>query len=54
MATATERRQSHRWCDGDPRLLTQACSDVLRDRRGARAAGAENNRHTVAALTPRR
>jgi hypothetical protein len=56
MATATERsRRSHRWCDDDPRLLTQVCSDVLRDRRGARAAGAEKtNRHAVAVSMPPR
>ena len=51
MATATVRsRQSNRWCDGDPRPLTQECSDVLRDGRGAQAAAAENNRGAVKLL----
>jgi hypothetical protein len=53
MASATQRsRRSHRWCDGDPRLLTQVCSDVLRD--GAQAAVAENDRHAAAVSMPPR
>jgi hypothetical protein len=43
MATATGRsRHSHRSCDGDPRLLTQWCSGVLRDTRAAQAAADAN------------
>jgi hypothetical protein len=54
MATAIQRsRRSHLWRVDDPRRLTQACSDVLRDTRGAQAVGAENNRHAVAASTRR-
>jgi hypothetical protein len=38
------------WCDDDPRLLTQARADVLRDTRGKQIAVAENNFEAVQLL----
>jgi len=38
------------WCEGDPELLARACSDVMRDTRGAEAAVAENNREAIELL----
>jgi hypothetical protein len=38
------------WCDGDRLLLARARADVLRDRRGARAAVVEKNHDAVELL----
>ena len=38
------------WCEGDAELLARARADVLRDKRGAQAAVAENIRHAAELL----
>jgi hypothetical protein len=38
------------WCEGDPKLLAQARSEVLRHRQREQMATVENNRHAVLLL----
>ena len=38
------------WCEGDPALLSQARTEVLRHRRREPATAVENNRHAVQLL----
>ena len=38
------------WCEGDPELLVQARTEVLRDTRDGPSAMVENNRHAIQLL----
>jgi hypothetical protein len=38
------------WCEGDPKVLAQARSEVLRHRQREQMATVENNRHAVLLL----
>ena len=38
------------WCDGDPELLVQARTEVVRDTRTGPSAVVENNRHAIRLL----
>jgi hypothetical protein len=38
------------WCEGDPELLAQACTEVLRDTPRAQVAAAEHNQNALELL----